>query len=104
MDDDNLVGGPIGSLSDIKGNPSRGGPGTKHAAIARIVYQDGRTPDSWLLMIKASLTGDEPLDVARFAKLNPDFPQDSTADQFYDENRWESYRRLGQKAAAAVIR
>ena len=104
LDDDNLVGGPIGSLSDIKGNPSRGGPGTKHAAIARIVYQDGRTPDSWLLMIKASLTGDEPLDVARFAKLNPDFPQDSTADQFYDENRWESYRRLGQKVAAAVIR
>ncbi len=104
LDDKHLTDGPIGSLGDIKGNPSHGGPGTKHAAIARIVYQDRRTPDSWLLMIKASLTGDEPLDVARFAKLNPDFPQDSTADQFFDENRWESYRRLGQKAAAAVIR
>jgi hypothetical protein len=26
----------------------------------------------------------------------PDFPQDSTADQWFNESQFESYRRLGQ--------
>lgn len=49
-----------------------------------------------LLYVKASLVGGEPIDVRSYAQLHPDFPQQSTADQFYDEQQWESYRRLGE--------
>ena len=91
----------IGTLDQIKGN---GEPrGTKHAALARINYPGDDAQESWLLLIKASLTGDESLDVTRYAKTHPDFPQDSTGDQIYDEDQWESYRKLGYKAASAVI-
>lgn len=34
-------------------------------------------------------------DLARYAERNPAFPQQPTADQFYDEAQWESHHRLG---------
>jgi hypothetical protein len=69
-----------------------------HVALGTIRYGavDGPdAPDGLLLYIKATLTGDEPVDVANFAALDPAFPHDSTADQFFDEDRFESYRALG---------
>jgi len=38
---------------------------------------------------------DLPADLATYAELHPDYPQQSTANQFFDEAQWESYRRLG---------
>ena len=92
----------LGKLDEIKGNKAHGGPGAKHAAIARITYADGS--EGWLLLIKASLTGSESLDVTQYAAGNKDFPHDSTADQVYDDAQWESYRKLGYSAASAVLR
>ena len=94
----------VGTLADLKGNSAHGGPGTKHAAIARITYADDKNRVTWLLLIKASLTGIESLDVAQYASANKDFPQDSTSDQIYDDQQWESYRKLGFMAGSAVIR
>ncbi|MEO6739894.1 MAG: patatin-like phospholipase family protein, partial [Chthoniobacteraceae bacterium] len=93
----------VGTIDDIKGNPSGKGPGTKHAAIARVCYKDG-SPDSWLLLIKASLTGNETLDIRQYAGSHQNFPQDPTSDQTYDDEQWESYRKLGQKASDLVIK
>lgn len=92
----------LGKLDEIKGNKAQGGPGAKHAAIARITYAD--STEGWLLLIKASLTGTESLDVTQYAAANLQFPQDSTADQIYDDAQWESYRKLGFTAASAVFR
>jgi hypothetical protein len=36
-----------------------------------------------------------PEDVVGYAKGHPDFPQQTTGDQFFDEAQWESYRMLG---------
>ncbi len=97
----------LGLLKDIKGNMSGGGPGTKHGAIARITYAretDETRKVGWLLLIKASLTGCEALDVTQFAAADAEFPQDSTGDQIYDDAQWESYRQLGYAAACAIIR
>lgn len=71
-----------------------------HAALARIRYIDDPLatkppPQSILLYIKASLTGDEPADLTNYHKGHPDFPHQSTAEQFFDEAQWESYRKLG---------
>ena len=42
------------------------------------------------------MTGDEPEDVLSYHTQHPVFPHDSTADQFFDETQFESYRRLGE--------
>jgi hypothetical protein len=74
-------------------------PGGHHCALAVIKYSaiDG-TPaedDGLLLYVKPSLTGDEPADVLHYSTQDTTFPQQSTADQFFDESQFESYRRLG---------
>lgn len=59
---------------------------------------------TWLLYLKATVTGDEPPDVASYAAAHPDFPNETTWDQAFDEAQWESYRELGRHVAAAVVR
>jgi hypothetical protein len=49
----------------------------------------------WLLYLKSSLTGDEPTDVMEYHSRYKEFPHQSTADQFFSESQFESYRRLG---------
>jgi hypothetical protein len=72
-----------------------------HAALARVIYDDGT--QSRLLYVKPSLLGDEREDVLDYHRQNPDFPQQTTADQFFDEAQWESYRRLGQHIAEKIF-
>jgi hypothetical protein len=45
----------------------------------------------------------EPQDLLAYAARNPTFPQQTTADQFYDESEFESYRRLGEHIAGQCI-
>jgi hypothetical protein len=47
--------------------------------------------------------GSESADVLGYHKEHPDFPQQTTADQFFDEAQWESYRRLGDQMATSVF-
>jgi len=41
--------------------------------------------------------------LTNYHSANPAFPQQSTAEQFFDEAQWESYRRLGQHIAEKVF-
>lgn len=68
-----------------------------HHAIGTIRYDlvDPGAPNGLLIYLKPSLTGGEPTDVLDYASRNPDFPHESTADQFFDESQFESYRKLG---------
>ena len=76
-----------------------------HCAVGRIRYgqADAAQPDGILLYLKASLIGDEPQDIATYAAANPAFPHQSTADQWFDEMQFESYRTLGHHIAASVL-
>ncbi|WP_341916398.1 patatin-like phospholipase family protein [Ferrovibrio terrae] len=60
-----------------------------------------------LLYIKPALVSDAPADLLAYALANPDFPHQSTSDQFFTERRFESYHRLGafigDKAAAVIF-
>ncbi len=56
-----------------------------------------------LLYVKPALTGTEPADVLNYAARETGFPHQSTADQWFDETRFESYRKLGQHIAHAVF-
>lgn len=50
---------------------------------------------SWIIWLKPNCFADLPADLAAYADQNPDFPQQTTANQFFDEAQWESYRRIG---------
>jgi len=48
-----------------------------------------------ILYIKSSLTEKETIDIREYALKNRSFPHQFTADQFFDEAQFESYRKLG---------
>jgi hypothetical protein len=86
-----------------------------HAIVGHVYYLDsdqkkqefdaGRAqPDSVLVVIKPSLTGDEPADVLEYKRSHPSFPQEPTADQYFDEAQWESYRKLGEHIGSQLFR
>ncbi len=77
-------------------------PAKKCAALFRINYPDTDT-SSVLLYVKATLLGDEPPNVRNYMLENPDFPHQSTADQFFDEAQWESYRQLGEHLGSKIF-
>jgi hypothetical protein len=60
-------------------------------------------PSCWVLMIKPRVRRDSAADVVQYALGHPRFPQEPTADQFFDEAQWESYRKLGRDNAAALL-
>lgn len=71
--------------------------GKRRSALATVRYSSGGAgaPDGQLLYIKPMLLGTEPPDVRSYAVRHPDFPHQSTADQWFDESQTESYRQLG---------
>jgi hypothetical protein len=71
--------------------PDTGGP----VSIGGSVASDTAKARGWILYLKASLTGDEPADVIEYRSRYAAFPHQSTADQFFAESQFESYRRLG---------
>jgi hypothetical protein len=52
-------------------------------------------PDGIIVYIKPACYGNEPRDIYEYFKTNPTFPHESTADQFFSESQFESYRMLG---------
>lgn len=79
-------------------SPKAKNPEIPRCALGRIKYSatDGEGTDGFLLYIKPLLFGDEPADVRNYAAANPEFPHESTADQWFTESQLESYRALGQ--------
>jgi hypothetical protein len=72
--------------------------GYHRCAIGRVRYSvvDGDlAPDGVIVYIKPVCYGDEPRDIYEYFKMNPAFPHESTADQFFSESQFESYRMLG---------
>lgn len=69
------------------------GHSRRHRAAGLIHYDNGDL--GALLYIKASLTGGEPPDILNYKANHKDFPHDTTADQCFDEDQFESYRALG---------
>lgn len=62
-------------------------------AVGTINYDDASS--GTLIYIKASMNGHEDTPVMQYKSAHPDFPHESTGDQFYGEDQFESYRNLG---------
>jgi len=86
----------LGVSIDIDLDPIRKdaqGLSEKSSALGTIRYADGET--GYLLYIKPSIKGGEYEYVRLYHSDNPDFPHESTAEQFFSEARFEAYRGLG---------
>jgi hypothetical protein len=71
--------------------PSKAGA---YCALGRITYPN--SPDEgWLLYIKPSYYGIEPVDIQGYANAHATFPHETTANQFFTESQFEAYRSLG---------
>jgi choline dehydrogenase-like flavoprotein len=80
-----------------------GRSGPYHSALGKIGYLDGKTADSWVFLIKPSLTGDEFLDVLQYSSQNALFPNSPTTNQFYGDQELECYRGLGDHIGTKVF-
>jgi Patatin-like phospholipase len=85
--------------------PTEKKPG-KYCAVGKIRYSTVDGPDAeegQLLYIKPVVYSDEgPRDVLNYSKNSADFPHESTADQWFSESQFESYRRLGYFAIEQI--
>jgi hypothetical protein len=73
--------------------------------VVRYSVVDGpAAPDGVILYLKATLSGDETVDVINFSSSDRLFPHDSTGNQFFDEARFESYRMLGFHTVRSIAR
>lgn len=100
----------LGLINEMLGGPN--GKPEKHAALFRVDFPEsadgvdswhGRK-HSWVLYLKATVLGNESADILNYQLENPDFPNESTLDQFFDEPQWESYRKLGESIGETLFK
>jgi len=60
-------------------------------------------PDARIILLKPRLLSLSAADLREYRATHAAFPQEPTADQFFDEAQWESYRRLGMEVAMRVF-
>jgi hypothetical protein len=70
---------------------------SRRCAVGSIRYSDGSS--GTLIYLKASMTGREATDIRQYKAAHPSFPHESTGNQFYAEDQFESYRNLGRDIA-----
>jgi hypothetical protein len=95
----------FGARISIDVSAIRSGTGawsSKRWAVGRIDYGDGGA-DGILIYLKASMTGREDTSVLQYKSSHPAFPHESTGDQFYGEDQFESYRHLGRSVGHEVF-
>ena len=73
-------------------------------ALGTIRYAGDDTPGGVLLYIKSSIKSQKPVDVSEYSLKNKTFPHQTTADQFFDEAQFESYRQLGLQIVYEAFR
>jgi hypothetical protein len=74
-----------------------------YCALGQILYSSvGESSDGLLVYIKPAITGKEPTDVLNYAQ-DRDFPHESTSDQWFSEQQFESYRMLGLRAIEQIF-
>ena len=83
----------VGSIRLGKGTGWSG----NRCAVGKIVYADGL--EGTLIYLKASMTGHEDTSILQYKASHPTFPHEATSNQFYGEDQFESYRRLGHEVA-----
>ncbi len=75
---------------------------TSQFLVSSIHYSERPEDVGTFIYIKSAICGDEPADILHYAASHALFPHESTSDQWFDEQQFESYRKLGYRAASAA--
>jgi hypothetical protein len=79
----------------------------RYCAIGQIEYccvDSADAANGYLIYIKPQLIGQEPRDVTAYAAAHPAFPHESTANQFFNEAQFESYRHFGSHVMGEILK
>ncbi len=71
-------------------------------ATGTIQYPGDATPGC-LIYIRSVVTDDSPWDLTNYQDEDAVFPHHGTSDQFFDDQKFEAYRRLGEYAASRAL-
>ncbi len=69
--------------------------------VGDVIYADGSRGE--ILYLKALVRADLSADIYGYWRTNPEFPNQSTANQFYGEMQFDSYRELGRQLTEGII-
>ncbi len=84
-----------------KTRPDQSGFSEQAYSLGSITYDGGKT--GTLLYIKTAFIKGLPADVVTYRANHPMFPDESTADQFFDEAQFEAYRELGYRIGKQLL-
>ena len=79
---------------------------TFYCSVGQIRYgvEDKGKADGLILYLKPTIRGDETADVLNYERQHRDFPHESTADQWFTESQFESYRALGEQEMTKILK
>lgn len=93
-------------LSDLKPDPKTD-LSRAHTVLCLVRYPDEgpERPQATglLLYLKLTMTGNEPELIKRYRTNHPEFPHQTTLDQFFDEEQFEAYHQLGVHVADGLF-
>ena len=89
------------NVDDLK---SKGDDRVSDKAIVqgKIIYDDGETAE--LIYIKTTITKYLSEDIYSYRRAHDVFPDQTTADQFFDEPQFEAYRELGYLIGSSLFK
>ena len=90
----------VAKLPGVPGGAPRGSCVTGHIHYHQA---DGGSQAGVLLYLKPALSGGENADIFNYSRLHPSFPHETTADQWFDESQFDSYRSLGRHIATRAL-
>jgi len=92
------------------------GLATRHVVVGKILYRkehwdqlglassDDADRTGVIVWVKPAVTAADSADVRQYKLQNPNFPHQTTVDQWYDEAQFESYRKLAYDSVGDALR
>ena len=91
----NDIAKQLGEIKDLVG--PEGGKPKKRAVLFKVTFPNAADSTAWhgrvhcwMLYLRSTTLEDEPADVRNYQQTHPDFPNETTLDQFFNEPQWES--------------
>jgi hypothetical protein len=78
-------------------------PEGKWFSVAKVTYPEDPDNPGYLIYLKPTYNGGGPISVVSYANLHPEFPQESTSNQWFGETQFEAYRALGEYLAEQLL-
>ncbi len=99
--DDKSAQAPV-TATDVKGYSSAALQLSARGYALATIWYPGHSGK--LIVIKSSTVAGMPIDTAVYKIQHADFPNQSTADQFFSERQFEAYREIGYQIAKQMLK